>query len=140
MLNGWRLFGGAFLFGAALAMPASAAENIIPVVSAAAEGSHVFCDATGTAPVRKVPCSLRSLYVTTGAAAGYLMVFNAIAAPADGAVTPRVCIAVPALTSASLDFGTTSSSYNTGLTAVFSTTGCFSKTISATAFFSARLQ
>lgn len=139
MLRVGRLFGGAFLLGL-LALPAGAAEDIRPVVSAAAEGSHVFCDGTGTAPARKVPCHLRSLYVTTGAAAGYLMVFDAIAAPADGAVTPRVCIYVPALTTASMDFGATASSYTTGLTAVFSTTGCFSKTASATAFFSARFQ
>lgn len=138
MLNGRRLFGGAFLLLASL--PAVAAENINSVVSAAAEGSHVFCDATGTPPVRKAPCSLRSLYVTTGAVAGYLMVFNAVSAPADGAVTPQVCVYVPALMTVSYDFGETAEAYATGLTAVFSTTGCFTKTVSATAFFSARFQ
>jgi hypothetical protein len=140
MLNGWRLFGGAFLLGAVCAFPAQAAENIQGQQSGAAEGSHIFCDATGAAPVHKAPCQLRSLYITTGAVAGYLMVFNAVSAPADGAVTPRDCIYVPALMTASLDLGTTGEMYDTGVTASFSTTGCFSKTVSATAFFKARVQ
>lgn len=139
MTLGRRLFGGAFLLGL-LALPAGAAETIQGDQSAAAEGSHVFCDATGAAPTRKAPCQLRSLYVTTGAVAGYLMTFNAVSAPADGAVTPRECVVVPANTTAALDFGETSNGYTTGATAVFSTTGCFSKTVSATAFFRGRFQ
>lgn len=133
---------GAYAFAAGLfcALPAFAAENIKPAFSAAAESSHVFCDATGTAPVRKAPCFLRSLYVTTGATAGYLMTFNAVSAPVDGAVTPRECIAVPANSTVSLDFADTTEDYVTGLTAVFSSTGCFTKTASATAFFKGRAQ
>lgn len=120
--------------------PAWAAETIPAQISAAAEASHVFCDATGTAPVKKAPCFIRSLYVTTGASAGYLMTFNAVSAPADGAVTPRECVAVPANNTIALDFGETAEPYVTGLTAVFSTTGCFTKTGSATAFFKGRMQ
>lgn len=123
------------------ASSSQAAETIIPAVSAAAEGSHVVCDATGTAPNHKAPCSLRSAYVTTGAAGGYLLIFNAIAAPADGAVLPRECVVAPANQTTSLIFNDeTMESYNTGLTAVFSTTGCFTKTVSATAFFKVRVQ
>lgn len=119
---------------------AQAAETITAQVSAAAESSHVFCDATGTAPVRKAPCFIRSLYVTAGAVAGYLMTFNAVSAPADGAVTPRECVYVPANSTMALDFGETTEPYVTGLTAVFSTTGCFTKTASATVYFKGRVQ
>lgn len=123
------------------ALPVQAAETIIPAFSAAAESSHVLCDATGTAPVHKAPCNLRSVYVTTGAVAGYLMTFNAVSAPVDGAVTPRDCIVVPANSTVSLIYDDmTQESFNTGLTAVFSSTGCFTKTASATAFFKARAQ
>ena len=130
----------AFALGLSCAIPGWAAENIKSDRSTAAEASHVFCDATGASPVHKAPCFLRSLYVTAGAAAGYLMTFDAVSAPADGAVTPVECIAVAANQTGSLDFGETAEQYVTGLTAVFSTTGCFSKTGSATAFFKARAQ
>lgn len=119
---------------------ARAAESIPAAVSAAAEGSHVFCDATGTAPVHKAPCGIRTLYVTTGAVGGYLMTFNAVSAPVDGPVTPTECIAVPANTTVSIDFGDTTEMYKTGLTAVFSSAGCFTKAASATAFLKGRMQ
>jgi hypothetical protein len=128
------------LLGLAIASQAYAAENIKSAVSAAAESSHVFCDATGASPVHKAPCFIRSLYVTTGATAGYLMTFNAVSAPVNGAVTPVMCIAVPANSTWAIDFGETSEQYVTGMTAVFSTTGCFTQTLSATAFFSGRMQ
>jgi hypothetical protein len=128
------------LLGLGLTSQAYAAENIKSAVSASAESGHVFCDATGASPVHKAPCFLRSLYVTTGATAGYLMTFNAVSAPVDGAVTPVECVAVPANSTWSIDFGETTEQYVTGLTAVFSSTGCFTKTASATAFFKGRAQ
>lgn len=104
---------------------------ITPVVSAAAESNHVLCSAA---------CNLWSVYVTSGASAGYLMVFNATSAPGDGAVTPIDCIQVPANASAALTANAgPPDRYSTGATAVFSTTGCFTKTASATAFFKARV-
>lgn len=124
----------------AIAGTAHAAENIGAQVSAAAESSHVFCNAAGTGGAQKAPCFIRSLYVTTGAASGYLMVFNATSAPADGAVTPAACIVVPANNTAHIDFGETTQAFMAGLVAVFSTTGCFTKTASATAYFSGRVQ
>lgn len=130
----------AFAVGLSCALPGYAAETIKSAVSTAAESSHVFCDATGTAPVHKAPCFIRSLYVTTGATAGYLMTFNAVSAPVDGAVTPVICVAAPANSTVAMDFGDTTDQYVTGMTAVFSTTGCFTKTASATAFFSGRMQ
>lgn len=132
----------ALLAGALLAIAgqARAAENIVGDRSTAAESNHVFCNATGSATVRKAPCVLRSIYITTGAVAGYLMVFDATAAPVDGAVTPRECVYVPATSTIGIDFGLTADPYVTGITAVFSSTGCFTKTASATAFFKGRAQ
>lgn len=100
--------------------------------SASAESSHVFKATAG---------NLYDLYVTIGATAGFLMVFDAASAPTDGAVTPKDCIQVPASTTQSLFTGGTGPEvYSTGIVAVFSTTGCFTKTASATAFFHARVQ
>lgn len=115
-------------------------NNVPGQRSLAAESSHVFCDAVGAFPVHKAPCFIRSVYVTTGATAGYLMTFDAASAPGDGAVTPVECVIAPANSTASIDFGETTEPYGTGLTAVFSTTGCFTKTTSATAFFKGRAQ
>ena len=53
--------------------------GITPVVSAAAEASHL---------IKAAPGHLYSLYVTTGTTAGYLMTFNANAVPADGGCHP----------------------------------------------------
>jgi hypothetical protein len=118
----------------AVSVPPSsaAAVGITPVVSAALEGSHVLKASAG---------NLYSLYVTTGTTAGYLMTFNATSAPADGAVTPIDCASAPANATTSITFnGAPPDVYSTGITAVFSTTGCFTKTISATAFFKGRIQ
>lgn len=68
-------------------------------------------------------------------AAGFIMVFDATAAPADGAVTPVYTFPVAANGGYSTDF-----EYpircNTGITLVYSSTGPFTKTASATAFMS----
>lgn len=125
---------------AALAAPAAAQSQFVvppnapatPIRSSAAEGSRVFKASPGT---------LYALYVTTGASAGYLMTFNATSAPADGAVTPVNCVYVPATTTIALSWAPQPPEYySTGITAVFSTTGCFTKTVSATAFFHALVQ
>ena len=107
--------------------PSSAsAAGITPVVSASAEGSKVFKASAG---------NLYAYQVTTGAVAGYVMIFNAVSAPADGAVTPVKCVAVAANSTVGVSMNPPEA-FATGITAVFSTTGCFTKTISATATFS----
>lgn len=121
----------ALLIGPLLAVQAWSAENINPTISAAAESSHVICT---------TPCFLRSLYVTSGAAAGYVLTYNLDAAPVNGAVTPRGCYVLPANGTLSVDYGETMESFNEGLVVAFSTTGCFTQTLSATAFFSVRKQ
>ena len=127
------LIAAVLLLTAAWGNLAVAAEAIKPQPSAAAEANHVYCTK---------PCLLRSLYVTTGAAAGYLMTVDANTAPAAGgaAIAPANCVAVAANTSLSLDYGDTGEPYSNGLVVIFSTSGCFTNTASATAFFKARYQ
>ncbi|HUO21705.1 MAG TPA: hypothetical protein VMU59_04250 [Caulobacteraceae bacterium] len=98
-----------------------------PATSTTAESSHAW-NVTG----------LNDLTVTTGALSGYLMVFDALTPPADGAVTPKYCITAPAGSTVVLDGGAAPVGFTTGIDAVFSTTGCFTKTASSTAIFSAR--
>lgn len=115
----------------AIASGGTSTSPVEPVTSTAAEGSHVFKNAAGT---------LYSLSVVVGAVSGWLMLFDATSAPANGAVTPlgvwpvasdgtsgffQVPINVPW-------------SFATGITAVFSSTGPYTKTTSATATFSAQ--
>lgn len=108
----------------AQAPTSAAAQAIVPVVSAAVESSHVIKASAG---------NLFRIGVTSGASAGYLMVFNATSAPADGVVTPIFCKPVAANAGAEWSW-TIPARYSTGITAAFSTTGCFLKTASATAF------
>lgn len=78
--------------------------------------------------------------VTAAASAGYVLIFDATSAPADGVVSPKDCVAVAAnatVGSGPLDIP---ERYTTGITIVFSTTGCFLKTASATAFIRATYQ
>lgn len=124
----------------AFATPALAQQNCVvppggpatPVVSAAAEGGHVL---------KASPGCLLAVYVTISSTAGYLMVFNSTTVPADGAVTPIECIQVAASTSIGLNFAPQPPEwYSTGIAVAFSTTGCFTKTVSATAFFHGLVQ
>lgn len=73
--------------------------------------------------------NLYSVYATNQTAtAGFLMVFNATAAPVDGAVTPIDCVPLPASGVASLNFGIPAR-FGTGITAVVSSgANCFTKT------------
>lgn len=105
--------------------------GITPVVSATAEASHL---------IKGGPGNLYSLYVTTGATAGYLMTFDANVVPADGPVKPIECVLAPANNTISISFSGPPDIYAHGIVAVFSSTGCYVKTASPTAFFKARAQ
>jgi hypothetical protein len=88
--------------------------------------------------------SLASLTVSNGAAAGFAILFDAISAP-SGAVTPcttaasaRPCVlwCVPMAANTALERSWASPILaQTGLVAVYSTTGCATVTASATARF-----
>ena len=83
---------------------------------------------------------LAGMNVTTGAAAGYVLVFDAAAVPADGAVTPLRCLPVAANTGVDINFRGSPLKFDTGAVVVFSTTGCYTKTASATAFIAGDIQ
>lgn len=111
---------------AAQAPTASAGTAITPNPTTVAAGSLVIKGSAG---------NLYGLNVTTGGSAGYVMLFNATSAPADGTVTPIKTYVVAA--NATIEQGWSPPlRFSTGITAVFSTTGPFTKTISATAFIS----
>ncbi len=103
-----------------------ATTGIAPVRSTSAESAKVFKSSAG---------NLYAYQVTTGASAGYVLLFNATSAPIDGAVTPVKCVSVAANSTVGVSMNPPEY-FSTGITAVFSTTGCFTKTASATAMFS----
>jgi hypothetical protein len=70
----------------------------------------------------------------TPTAAGYLMIFDQSTVPASGAVTPVICIQVSANVTTTLAYQILPESFGQGITAVFSSTGCFTYTPSAVAF------
>lgn len=114
--------------------PASLAySSTTPIVSTSVESSHVFKASAGLA---------LGFAVTSGATPGYLMVFNATTPPSDGSVLPVKCLYVPANQTIGLspDPGAAAWLFSAGITTVFSSTGCFTKTASATAFFSGQVQ
>jgi len=112
------------------AIATNTSRTLTPIPSTAAESSHILKASAG---------SLFGVSVTA-TVAGYLMLFNAVAAPADGAVTPVKCYVVPANTSVGVSWGSYAAAFGTGIVAVYSTTGCFVKTASATAFISGEVQ
>lgn len=106
--------------------------GVTPVVSAAAESGHIL---------KAGPGNLYSLAVTTGAAAGYVMTFDALTVPGDGSVAPVDCWQVTANNTISGSWiPGPPHKFATGIVTAFSTTGCFTKTASATAFFSGYVQ
>ena len=121
--------------GVIIAPTALATAGIAPVVSTAAESNHVLKGSAG---------NLYTLTATIGATSGYLMIFDATSLPANGAVTPKYCLPI----ASNGTFGGTTLSWNsgpplvfaTGITAGFSTTGCFTLTASTTANFFGQVQ
>lgn len=71
--------------------------------------------------------------IVSGAVAGYVMFFDSPTVPADGTVTPKMCFALAANASIQADRDIPVR-FTTGITMVFSSTGPFTKTASATAF------
>lgn len=113
--------------------PAHAQSNIVGPIqvvgSPAAEGSRVL---------KATPGYLVNLTVSIAAVNGWIMLFDATAVPADGAVVPRWCQAVvgnATLGGFNIPFPTPLRFPSSGIVVVFSSTGCFSKTASNAAFY-----
>jgi len=77
---------------------------------------------------------LRSLNVVAGASAGFAMLIDAAAEPANGAVTPKRVWPIAANGSLDTKFQEVGLQCRDGVVIVFSTTGPFTYTASATAF------
>lgn len=103
----------------------------VPVTSsasAAVETSHV---------ISAVPATMHGILITTGATAGFLLLLNTTTDPGNGAVLPKKCVQVAANQTTALSPDTnTDWLFSVGIVAVFSTTGCYTETQSATAYFS----
>jgi hypothetical protein len=77
---------------------------------------------------------LQGIQVTSGATAGYVLVLDAALIPASGAVQPKRCYPLAANTGIEPSYRGAPVSFGTGIVILFSTTGCFTYTPSATAF------
>lgn len=77
---------------------------------------------------------------TLSGAAWWLMIYNATSAPADGAVTPVKCYALPSGATGFNGAFSAPISFSTGIVIGVSTTGCFTKTASTHAFISGDYQ
>ena len=99
-------------------------------VSAAAASSLVL---------RSVPGRIDIIQVNSGATPGYVMLHDAAAAPANGAVTPVLVWQLPANSTLTQGFDPPLQ-MATGGVLVFSTTGPTTQTLSATAWFAGRCQ
>lgn len=115
-------------------------NGVLVKSSSAAAAATTAASSTAAANNLVLKASAGNLYdltVTIGATSGYLMLFDATSLPSDGAVTPVHCYPV---TSNGTNGGVslswpTPKRFATGITAGFSTTGCFTLTASATANF-----
>jgi hypothetical protein len=118
--------------GVSQAPTASAAFALTAVSSAVPESSHVLKAASG---------NLYGFSVIAGASAGYVLVLDTATVPADGPVAPKKCYPLPAtgVLAASWQPGPPVAFVN-GITVVFSSSGCFSKTAQTAAFISGEVQ
>lgn len=120
--------------GAAATGLGTTAVSIAPNTSANAAIVPTVSSALASGVVAKAsPGNLYRVTLTT-TVSGYLMGFNSITVPADGAVTPQLCRAVPA-GSTEVDHAEVPQRYTVGISIAFSTTGCFTKTASVSAMF-----
>lgn len=116
------------------AAPAPAAyygQILTSVQSPASEASRVLKNGPGL---------LNGFSATSGGSAGYVLIFDSATVPADGAVTPKFCYVLPAGATTGASWLSYPINFVNGIVIVFSTTGCFTKTASATAFFAAQVQ
>lgn len=118
----------------------AAGNGVVQATSSEALAATTSSSGTAAASNQVLKASAGNLYdltVTIGATSGYVMLFDATSLPSNGAVTPVWCYAV---TSNGTNGGIAAAwpspkRFGTGITAGFSTTGCFTLTASATANF-----
>lgn len=91
--------------------------------------------AAGSIILKASAGNLYGVNATSGASAGYLLVYDSATVPADGTTTPRKTYVMAANSTIAFDFDIPLR-FAAGIVLVFSTTGPFTKTISATAFLS----
>lgn len=122
-------------------------EPVVAVVPMpTASGSSAIAPWPTTAPaaswtLKNGGGNLYGLDVTSGTVAGYVMLFDTASVPADGAVTPVKCWPLAASSSLTQRWnGGPPLLFRNGIQVVFSSTGCFTKTGSATAFVSGEIQ
>jgi hypothetical protein len=114
--------------------------KVVPSTSSESGAATTRASSTAAASNLVLKGSAGNLYdltVTIGATSGYLMLFDATALPSNGAVTPAYCLRVNSdgtAGGASLSWPAPMR-FGTGITAGFSTTGCFTLTASATGNF-----
>lgn len=109
------------------AADATAISGTTPVASGAVSGGIVGKASAG---------NLYGFNVVAGASAGFILITNTATVPADGAVTPLKCIPLAANTGIDVNLRGQPVFFSTGISLSFSTTGCYAKTASATAFIS----
>lgn len=107
------------------AADATSVSGTTAVVSSAVSGGLVGKASAG---------NLYGFNVVAGASAGYVLIFNSTTVPADGAVTPVRCLPLAANSGVDVNLRGQPVYFSTGISLSFSTTGCFTKTASATAF------
>lgn len=115
-------------------------SGVINTPTSVSTGATTRASGTAAASSQVLKSSAGNLYdlkVTIGATSGYLLLFDATSLPSNGAVTPVFCERVNSDgTAGGASFAwPTPFPFATGITAGFSTTGCFTLTASATAAF-----
>lgn len=108
-----------------------AAFGVAPSASSTqSETKHVFCT---------VSCNLYSVEATIGTTAGFILVYNLTAAPADGAITASTlihCWQAPANSSVVRDFRNMPEFYSVGVAVAFSTNAsCLTQTLGSALYF-----
>lgn len=137
---GFALSGGSSGGGSSVTQSGAWAVSIsgTPTVQSAALAPIVTPSAASALQLKASAGNLLSL-MATSTVSGWLMLFDATAAPADGAVTPKWVY--PLAANGALNMAWPNPlAFATGIIAVFSTTGPFTKTASATAFISGQAQ
>ena len=110
----------------------AAAAAIAPSAVASITGAQILKSSAG---------NLYGFNVTSSTTAGYVMLIDSATVPADGAVTPVKCYKLAAnSTIAGSWLPGPAARFASGIVVVYSTTGCFTKTVENTAFISGDYQ